>query len=97
MSNILNTKSPILLIMKKLLLTCLTLSFLTSGFSQNDDALYALIEVRSSDNLEHEIYTYNADRLLMATDMLLVDGTEVQDSLHYDVSNNISKLDRYNC
>ena len=81
--------------MKKLLLTCLTLSFITSGMSQNDDAIYSLIEVRSSDDLEHEIYTYNSDRLLTATDILLVDGIEVRDSLHYDAFNNISKLDRY--
>ncbi|WP_026451735.1 T9SS type A sorting domain-containing protein [Aequorivita capsosiphonis] len=81
--------------MKKILLVCITAVFSIAGFAQNVDKEYSLSEYRSSDDLEHERYTYNSDMLLVATDILLESGIEVKDSLTYDASNNVIKLDRH--
>lgn len=80
--------------MKKTLLACIALAFSVTGFSQNTD-LFALIEVRASDDLEYEQYTYNSDNLLKATDHLFDDGMLVTDSLYYDDANNVIRLDRH--
>ncbi|MGO3183916.1 MAG: T9SS type A sorting domain-containing protein [Aequorivita sp.] len=80
--------------MNKILLVCLTVTFSFTGFSQNDP-VYSLTEVRSSDDLEYEQYTYNSDMLLEATDILSEDGIQLIDSLSYDGSNNIIKLDKH--
>ena len=81
--------------MKKTLLICITAAFSVAGFAQNVDKEYSLAEVRSSDDLEYERYTYNSDLLLEATDILFEDGIEVKDSLSYDAAKNPIKLDRY--
>lgn len=81
--------------MNKTLLICLTGIFSVAGFSQNIDKEYSLAEVRSSDQFEYELYTYNSDLLLKATDILLDNETQVRDTLSYDNSNNIIKLDTH--
>jgi hypothetical protein len=81
--------------MKNVLLITLLIACSTAGFSQGvkQDKLFALSEVRSSDDYEYEQYTYNEDMLLQATETLTVDGTKLIDSLWYDEFNNITKLD----
>ncbi|QAA82057.1 T9SS type A sorting domain-containing protein [Aequorivita sp. H23M31] len=81
--------------MKRTLLICLTGIFSVAGFSQNIQKEYSLAEVRSSDDLEYEIYSYNDNQLLKATHILMDNGTMVKDSLRYDASNNITKIDGY--
>lgn len=81
--------------MKKILLACFTFSITFAGLSQNAIPEYSLSEIRASDELEHEIYTYNEDLLLESTDILLDNGFLVKDSLRYDASNNIITLDGY--
>ena len=79
--------------MKRLLLICFSISLAAAGSSQNIKE-YSLSEVRSSDDLEYERYTYNSNLLLKATDILFEDGTKVIDSLRYDEFKNVVKLDR---
>ena len=81
--------------MKKTLLICITAAFSIAVFAQNVEKEYSLAEVRSSDDLEYERYTYNSDLLLEATDILFVDGIEVKDSLTYDAAKNLIKLDKH--
>lgn len=83
--------------MKRILLVCISIALAVPGFSQSVKQVkeYSLTEVRASDGLEYEIYTYNADWLMKATDILFDDGTLVIDSLAYDEFNNLVKLDRY--
>lgn len=83
--------------MKRILLVCISIALAAPGFSQSAKQVkeYSLTEVRASDGLEYEIYTYNADWLMKATDILFDDGTLVIDSLAYDEFNNLVKLDRY--
>lgn len=82
--------------MKKTLLVCLSLAYSIAGFAQNVEKEYLLSEYRSSDNLEYEKYTYNSNMLLKATDILLLDeSVRVRDSITYDASNKVVKLDGY--
>lgn len=82
--------------MKRILLVCIAAAFSVAGFSQAVEKEYSLVEVRASDDFEYEKYSYNADMLLMAKDALLIDDSvRVRDSLTYDTSNNVVKLDGY--
>lgn len=83
--------------MKRILLVCIAAVFSVAGFSQSVNQVkeFALSEIRSSDELEYEMYTYNSDLLLKATDILFEDGTLVMDSLYYDAFKNVVKLNRY--
>lgn len=83
--------------MKRTLLICVSIFASFGVFSQSVKQVkeYALTEVRSSDDLEYEKYTYNDDLLLKAADILFEDGTMLIDSIHYDESKNLVRLDRY--
>ncbi|AFL79691.1 hypothetical protein Aeqsu_0163 [Aequorivita sublithincola DSM 14238] len=80
--------------MKRFLLLCIAIAFSAVGYAQTNKE-YSLAEIRSSDELEYDIYTYNLDFLLEGTDILFEDGTELKNALTYDASNNIIKLDNY--
>lgn len=78
------------------LLVCTVAFFSITAIAQNINKEYSLREYRSSDYLEYEKYTYNSDLLLTSTDNLLLDDAiQVRDSLTYDQSNNVVKLDGY--
>ena len=82
--------------MRIYLLICTVAFFSISAIAQNINKEYSLREYRSSDYLEYEKYTYNSDLLLTSTDNLLLDDAiQVRDSLTYDQSNNVVKLDGY--
>ncbi len=81
--------------MKKILLLCISVAFSAAGNSQNVSPVYSLSDITSSDDLEHQIYTYNSNMLLEATDILSEDGNMLKDSLTYDTSRNIIKFDKY--
>ncbi len=83
--------------MKSILLVCISIALSVGGFSQGVKQVkeYSLSEVRASDELEYEIYTYNENFLLQAADILFDDGTKLIDSLSYDEFNNTVKFDRY--
>lgn len=83
--------------MKRILLVCLSVVLSVAGFSQgvNQAKEFSLTEIRASDELEYEIYTYNSDLLLKSTDILTDNGIKLMDSLWYDEFNNITKLKMY--
>lgn len=80
---------------KKLLFLFIAVALSATGFSQAPEKLFLLAEIYSSDNLEHEIYTYNDDMLLETTNILMDNGVKVKDSLSYDTSNNVTRIDGY--
>ena len=83
--------------MKKILLVCILFVFSAAAFSQdlNLDKHFSLSEIRSSDDLEYEKFTYNREMLLETTHTLFDDGMKLIDSLIYDEFNNIVKLDLF--
>jgi hypothetical protein len=83
--------------MKKILLVCILFVLSAAAFSQdlNLDKHFSLSEIRSSDDLEYEKFTYNREMLLETTHTLFDDGMKLIDSLIYDEFNNIVKLDLF--
>ena len=81
--------------MRKTLLIYTILAFSFVGYSQNTDKEYLLSEVNSSDDLEYEKYFYSDDMLLKATNILWEDGVQLKDSLWYDGSSNVIKVDKH--
>ena len=83
--------------MKRILLICISIILSGVGFSQSINQVkeFALTEIRSSDELEYEQYSYNENQLLESTTHLFEDGLRIIDSLSYDEHNNIVKFDRY--
>lgn len=83
--------------MKRFLLVLLSVSLALTAFSQafKRDLSFKLTEVRSSDDLEIEKYSYNDDMLLEAVYLRTVDGEQLIDSLTYDMAHNIVKVDFY--
>jgi len=83
--------------MKRILLVFLSITLAVAGFSQgfNRDLNFKLTEIRSSDDVEFEQFSYNDDVLLQAVYTLTEYGIELIDSLSYDAANNIVKLDIY--
>lgn len=81
--------------MKKILLGCMIATFSVHGLAQSNNPLFSLASIESSDGLEFEMYSYNSDHLMVATELLTTDGILVIDSLFYDEMNNVNKLDRY--
>jgi len=83
--------------MRFFLLAGLLIAINIAGSSQDfkQDKLYALSEVRSSDNLEIDQYSYNDEMQLRAAYSLTITGENLRDTLSYDEFNNIVKLDYY--
>lgn len=83
--------------MKRILLLLLSVSLAAAGFSQgfNREMTFKLAEIRSSDEVELEQFSYNDDVLLQAVQTLTEYGIELIDSLTYDAAKNIVKLDIY--
>lgn len=81
--------------MKKLLLNGLAVAFFMTTNAQHVEKEYSLAEIRSSDDLEYETYSYNENHLLSATEILWDDGTMLRDSISYDTSNNLIRIDGY--
>jgi hypothetical protein len=83
--------------MKRMLLVLLSIALTFGGFSQGTklEKIFVLSEVRASDDLEYEKYSYNDDMLLQAKKSLTDYGTELIDSLTYDAFNNNTKLSIY--
>ena len=83
--------------MKRVLLVFLSVSMTVAGFSQgfNREYSFKLAEIRSSDDLEFEQFSYNGDVLLQSVYTRTVDGEQLIDSLTYDAANNVVRVDYY--
>lgn len=79
--------------MKKFLLFCLFAALSTMGFSQDYD--YSLAEIQFSGDPEYEKFSYHSNQFLKATEVLMENGTQVRDSLFYDASDNVIRIDGY--
>ncbi|GAB1404287.1 hypothetical protein DSECCO2_606510 [anaerobic digester metagenome] len=83
--------------MKKLLLLSISFSWFALIYAQqnNPDKHFSLSEIRASDDLELQQFTYNKEMLMLTTYTLFSDGIELKDSLIYNDFNNVIKLDLY--
>lgn len=70
-------------------------AWMGTGISQTNDPLYALVEIKSSDDLEYEKFHYNSELLLEETNYMFEDGMLLDEFIEYDEFNNLVKLDRH--
>lgn len=83
--------------MKRFLLVVLSISLAVAGFSQGSsrELNFKLTEIRADGDVEFEQFSYNDDMLLQAVYTRTFTGEQLIDSLWYDVSNNIVKINFY--
>lgn len=81
--------------MRKILLVSLMLTCSGYVLSQNNNPIFSLASVESSDGYEYESYSYNDENLLIATEILTSDEISATDSLIYNEFNQIIQLNTY--